>query len=83
MNKAKIIPGEGDNGENRSPQNGSRLCPEENTYNESQIQVLEGLEAVRNARECILAPPSRDFTTLYTKLWTTLLTKRLPASAPR
>ena len=27
---------------------------QENAYDESQIQVLEGLEAVRNVRVCIL-----------------------------
>jgi len=46
--KARSLPGESVvNRDNGSPQNGNNHFPGENTYNETQIQVLEGLEAVR------------------------------------
>lgn len=47
-------------------------------YSAKDIQVLEGLEAVRKGRVCISAQRDReDFTTLFMKLWITLLTRHL------
>ena len=45
--KEKIISGEAVGRENIGNENGNRLRPGENSYTENQIQVLEGLEAVR------------------------------------
>ena len=48
----------------------------EHEYGGSEIQVLEGLEAVRKRRACTSAPPaSRDFITWCTRSWTTPSTR--------
>lgn len=55
-------------------------APKQETYSAQDIQVLEGLEAVRARPVCILAERMlRHFTILLPKFWITPWMKPLPA----
>ncbi len=70
--------------ENQDIQQLDQIERPDGAYDENQIQVLEGLEAVRRGRACISARRTSAACTIWCmKSWTTRWTRRWRASATR